>query len=143
MNPLQYIHKYPESAEQILGISYNQFLQVLKAVEIYQREQQVEKELYSILLDRNITPKKSVLSTCEQVCLCLFYLRHLPTFEELGLQFGISMTEASEFFFQWLSILLQLLPVSYLEQLEKSVDDYENVQKLLAEFRLLINPINF
>jgi hypothetical protein len=39
----------------------------------------------------------------EQVCLCLFYLRHLPTFEVLGIQFGVSKTEANDTFHYWLA----------------------------------------
>ncbi len=40
--------------------------------------------------------RKPILSTQAEVGLCLFYLRHLPTFEILGLQFGISKTSAND-----------------------------------------------
>ncbi|MEO3706723.1 helix-turn-helix domain-containing protein [Trichormus azollae] len=52
----------------------------------------------------------------EEVCLCLFYLRKMPTFEVLGLHFGISKTEAKYTFNNWLEILGNLLPASLLEQ---------------------------
>ena len=35
---------------------------------------------------------KGRLEMKEQVCLCLFYWRKMPTFEVLGLHFGISKT---------------------------------------------------
>ena len=49
--------------------------------------------------------RKPILSTQVEVGLCLFYLRHLPTFEILGLQFGISKTSANGIFHYWLRIL--------------------------------------
>jgi hypothetical protein len=41
----------------------------------------------------------------EEVCLCLFYWRKMPTFEVLGLHFSISKTEAKDTFDYWLEIL--------------------------------------
>jgi hypothetical protein len=41
---------------------------------------------------------KGKLEIKEQVCLSLFYLRKMPTFEVLGLHFGICKTEAQETF---------------------------------------------
>jgi hypothetical protein len=40
----------------------------------------------------------------EEVCLCLFYLRQMPTFEVLGLHFGGAKTEANDTFHYWLGI---------------------------------------
>lgn len=74
-----------------------------------------------------------------EIGLCLFYLRHLPTFEILGLQFGISKTSANDIFHYWLEILRELLPASLLEQMKNQVSDYEMVQELLTEFELLVD----
>lgn len=73
------------------------------------------------------------------MCLCLFYLRQLPTFEVLGLQFGVSKTEANDTFHYWLNILRELLPASLLEQVEDQASDYEIVQEILTEFRLIVD----
>jgi hypothetical protein len=39
----------------------------------------------------------------------------MPTFEVLGLYFGISKTEAKDTFYYWLEILENVLPGSLLE----------------------------
>ncbi|WP_430794725.1 transposase family protein [Trichormus azollae] len=43
----------------------------------------------------------------------------MPTFEVLGLHFGISKTEVKDTFHYWLEILGDVLPASVLEQVEK------------------------
>jgi hypothetical protein len=83
--------------------------------------------------------RKPILSTESEIGLCLFYLRHLPTFEILGLQFGISKTSANGIFHYWLRILREILPASLLEQVKNQVSDYEMVQELLTEFELLVD----
>jgi hypothetical protein len=78
-------------------------------------------------------------SSQAEIGLCLFYLRHLPTFEILGLQFGISKTSANDIFHYWLRILREILPASLLEQVKNQTSDYEVVQELLTEFELLVD----
>jgi hypothetical protein len=68
--------------------------------------------------------RKLKLEIKEQVCLCLFYLRKMPTFEVLGLHFGMSKTEAKDTFNYWLEILGNVLPASLLEEVEKHDRDY-------------------
>ncbi|MEO3705316.1 transposase family protein [Trichormus azollae] len=48
----------------------------------------------------------------------------MPTFEILGLHFGMSKTEAENTFHYWLEILGNIVPASHLEQLEKYDRDY-------------------
>jgi hypothetical protein len=67
---------------------------------------------------------KGKLEIKQQVCLSLFYLRKMPTFEVLSLHFGISKTEAKDTFDYWLEILGNVFPPSLLEQLEKHDSDY-------------------
>jgi hypothetical protein len=67
---------------------------------------------------------KGKLDIKEEVCLCLFYVGKMPTFEVLGLHFGISKTEAKDTFHYWLEILGNVLPPSLREQLEKHDRDY-------------------
>ena len=58
---------------------------------------------------------KGKLEIKEQVCLSLFYWRTMPTFEVLGLHFGIWKTEATDTFHYWLEILRDVFPPSLLE----------------------------
>ncbi|MEO3706709.1 DDE transposase family protein [Trichormus azollae] len=48
----------------------------------------------------------------------------MPTFEVLGLHFGISKTEAKDTLNYWLEILGNVVPASLLEQVEKHDSDY-------------------
>lgn len=85
--------------------------------------------------------RKPKLTIPESLCLCLFYLRQLPTFEVLGLQFGVSKTEANDTFHDWLKVIRDLLPASLLEQVEEPASDYEVVQEILTEFQLIVDSM--
>jgi Helix-turn-helix of DDE superfamily endonuclease len=58
-------------------------------------------------------PEKLLLE--EQVLLCLFYLRQMPSFEILGMMFGVSKTEAHVTFHDWRVIIRDILPATLLE----------------------------
>jgi len=77
-NPLHYIHKYPLRTKQILGISYEQFLLLVKQAELRQKEKQAETERQKVRLNASGGGRKSKLTIPEEVCLCLFYLRQMP-----------------------------------------------------------------
>lgn len=83
--------------------------------------------------------KKQKLSLQEQILLTLVYLRHSPTFQLLGLQFGVSETTANDIFHYWLPIISEALPPSLMEQVKKSEGDYEWLQKLLSLLQLIID----
>jgi hypothetical protein len=92
-----------------LGIDYNQFLQLTQQAELKQAQRQAELESQKIRVNAKGGGRKPILSVADEVCLCLFYLRHYPTFEVLGLQFGVSKTEANDSVHYWLKILRILL----------------------------------
>ena len=85
---------------------------------------QAEIESRKIRINQKGEGRKPKLEIKEEVCICLFYLRKMPTFEVLGLHFGISKTEAKDTFHYWLEILGNVLPASLLEQVEKHDTDY-------------------
>lgn len=63
--------------------------------------------------------RKSKLSPESQIILTLTYLRHLTTFQLLGIQFGVSETTANDTFNYLLPLLGELLPPSLLSQVKK------------------------
>ena len=75
----------------------------------------------------------------EEIGLCLFYLRQMPTFEINRIQFEISKTEANDTFHKWLPMLRKLLPASLLEQLENQPQNREMLYELLEEIELLVD----
>lgn len=138
-NPLHYIQQYPKRTKRLLGISHEQFRQLLVQAEARHTQQQAEREKNKVRLNAKGGGCKPKLSLAEEVCLCLFYLRQLPTFEVLGLQFGISKTEANDTFHYWLKLLRELLPASLLEQVAEHRSDYALVVELLSRFRLTVD----
>jgi hypothetical protein len=94
---LNYIQKYPLRTKQILGISYEQFQSLLKAATEEHLTLRVrsrynggnprnallkiknENEKQKVRINSPGGGRKELLSTSEQICLCLFYLRQIPT----------------------------------------------------------------
>ncbi|MCC5633149.1 transposase family protein [Nostoc sphaeroides CHAB 2801] len=56
--------------------------------------------------------RKPKLSVGQKIILTLVYLRHMTTFQLLGIQFGVSESTANDVFNYWLPILRELLPSS-------------------------------
>lgn len=138
-NPINYIHKYPHRSKRILGISYKQFLQLVQQATLRQSQERQRIEQTKKRINVSGGGRKPILSTESEIGLCLFYLRHLPTFEILGLQFGISKTSANDIFHYWLRILQEILPASLLEQVKNQTSDLMVVKELLTEFELLVD----
>lgn len=140
-NPLHYIQQYPHRAKQILGITNDQFENLLAQAEIHHKRIQSEIERNKVRINQKGGGRKPKLEINEEICLCLFYLRQMPTFEVLGLQFGISKTEANDTFHYWLTILRDILPASLLEQVEKHESDKAIALELLKEFQLIVDSM--
>ena len=83
--------------------------------------------------------RKVKLSIEEQILLTLIYLRHLTTFQLLGIQFGVSESTANDTFNYWFPVLQEILPSSLLEQVKKNASDYEIVQEILTEYELIVD----
>lgn len=140
-NPLHYIHKYPLRTKQILGISYDQFLLLVQQAELINQKQLNEVEQNKIRINARGGGRKPKLTSEESICLCLFYLRHLPTFAVLGMQFDVSKTEANSTFHYWIKIFRLILPSSLLEEVENQESDLIIVQELLTEFELIVDSM--
>lgn len=64
--------------------------------------------------------RKVKLSKEDQILLTLTYLRHLTTFQLLGIQFGVSESTANDTFNYWFPVIQDILPSSLLEQVKKT-----------------------
>ena len=111
-NPLYYIHSHPHRTRRILGISHNQFTQQVLQAELRHKKRHLEVESQKKRLNAPGGGRKAKLTIEEQVCLCLFYLRQMPTFEVLGMHFDVSKTEANDAFHYWREIMREILPAS-------------------------------
>ncbi len=80
-NPLDYIEQYPERTKRLLGIDYQQWQQLTKSAIAYEQEQQNILEKNKVRINAQGGGRNPILSKEEEICLCLFYLRQMPTFE--------------------------------------------------------------
>ncbi|MCP6760012.1 MAG: transposase family protein [Fischerella sp. CENA71] len=131
-----YIQKYPLRTKQILGISYEQLQSLINCARQRHQEIKTKQEIRKIRVNAAGGGRPEKLLISEQVCLCLFYLRQMTTFQVLGMLFGISKTEANDTFDYWISILRDILPASLLEQVSNNESDLLFVQEILTNFRL-------
>jgi hypothetical protein len=138
-NPVDYIEKYPERTTSILGINYQQWQKLTIEAIAYNQKQQQKLEKSKIRINATGAGRKAILTPSEEIGLCLFYLRQMPTFEVLGIQFEISKTQANDIFHKWLQILRKLLPASLLEQLKNQPPNRDMLYELLAEIELLVD----
>ncbi|MBW4455837.1 MAG: transposase [Nostoc indistinguendum CM1-VF10] len=136
-----YIEKYPHRTKQILGISYEQLQSLLNCAIKRHQEIKTKQESRKIRINAAGGGRKEKLLISEQICLCLFYLRQMPTFQVLGMLFGVSKTEANDTFHNWIPILRDILPSSLLEQVSNNESDLVFVQEILTNFRLLVDSL--
>lgn len=136
-----YIEKYPHRTKQILGISYEQLQSLFKCAIKRHKEIKTEQSSKKIRINATGGGRPPKLLIPEQVCLCLFYLRQMPTFQVLGMLLGISKTEANDTFHDWIPILRDILPSSLLEQVSNQESDLLFVQEVLTNFRLLVDSL--
>ena len=119
-NILNYIQNNPQETQRLVGVKYEQLEQLIKQAIALHTQKQQEIEADKIRIINKGGGRKVKLSTEEQILLTLVYLRHLTTFQLLGIQFGVSESTANELFNRWFPMLREVLPSSLLEQVKKT-----------------------
>jgi hypothetical protein len=118
---LNYIKNNPQETQRLVGVKYEQLEQLIKQAIAIDAEKRQEREAQKIRIIKKGGGRKVKLSNENQILLTLTYLRHLITFQLLGIQFGVSESTANDTFNYWLPILQELLPSSLLEQVKKTL----------------------
>lgn len=136
---LDYIKNNPQETQRLVGLKYDQLEQLINQASILHTKKQEDIEAQKVRIINKGGGRKVKLSTEEQVLLTLIYLRHLTTFQLLGIQFGVSESTANDTFNYWFPLLQELLPSSLLEQVKKNESDYEIVQEILTEYELIVD----
>lgn len=117
---LDYIHKNPQEAQRLVGLKYEHLKKLITQAEKLHNQKQFHVESKKKRIIQKGGGRKPKLSVPEQILLTLVYLRHLTTFQLLGIQFGVSETTANDLFNYWFPLLGELLPSSMLEQVKKT-----------------------
>jgi hypothetical protein len=136
---LDTLEKKPKEAKRLLGISYEQFNKLVCLVKQLHQEQIEFKETQKIRIIGAGGGNRPKLAVEDQILLTIIYLRHNPTFQMLGIQFGVSESTAHYTFHYWQSILEQALPPSILEQVKKCPSEEEWIKEIIASLELIVD----
>ncbi|MHC5718402.1 MAG: helix-turn-helix domain-containing protein [Nostoc sp.] len=117
---LSYIQNNPQEMQRLVGVKYEQLEQLIKQAVALHTQKQQDIEAKKIRIINKGGGRKVKLSNEEQIILTLIYLRHLTTFQLLGIQFGVSESTANDTFNYWFPLLQEVLPSSLLEQVKKT-----------------------
>lgn len=135
----EYIEKHPSETQRLVGLNYNQLMELISQAERLYNQKQLAVEPKKTRIIKAGGGRRPKLSLSDQVLLTLVYLHHLPTFQMLGVQFGVSESAAHYIFHNWLKILRELLPSSLVEQVKKNTDKWEWVEEILSQFDLIVD----
>jgi len=138
-NIIEYLNNNPEESQRLVGIEHQQLNQLIeKAINLHkQKKALAESNQVRIIKSGGGRPPKLTLES--EIILTLIYLRHLTTFQLLGIQFGVSETTANDKFNYWLPILGEILPPSLISQVKKNSSDREIVKEILTEVELIVD----
>lgn len=136
---LNHIEQNPKKTKRLIGLEYEQLQQLIQNAERLHHEKQELLESKKVRIIAGGGGRKPKLSLKEQIILTLVYLRHLTTFELLGIQFGVSESTANDTFNYWLPILRELLPSSLIEQVKKNESDLTVVKEILTDYELIVD----
>jgi hypothetical protein len=135
---LKYIEQHPQEAVRLIGLSYEQFKQVVAQAELQHAHQLAEQEKTKIRLNNQGGGRQRQLSVTEEILLTLIYLRHCLTFQLVGVQFGVSESKAHSTFHYWILMLRELLPASLIEQVERHTSHPQGLQEILEHLEQLV-----
>lgn len=136
---LEYIYNHPKETKRIIGITYEQLIKLIENAKQIEQEKKRLSDLTEKRLIKAGGGRKRNLSQEEEIILTLYYLHHLPTFQVLGINFGVSESTANNIFHFMINILKELLPASLLEQVKKNESELECVKEILTELELIVD----
>lgn len=107
---LEYIHNHPQETKRIIGITYEQLIKLIDNAQTIDNQKKQENARRQKTLIKPGGGRKKKLTLAEEVLLTLYYLHHVPTFQLLGINFGVCESTANDIFHYWINILRELLP---------------------------------
>ena len=84
-----YIQKHPSEAQRLMGLYYAQLMELISQAERLHDRKQLAAEQKKTRIIKAGGGRQPKLSLRDQVLLMLIYLYRLPTFQMLGVQFGV------------------------------------------------------
>lgn len=108
---LNHIEEHHKETQRLIGRQYEQLQQLIQNAERLHHEKQALLELNKVIILAGGVGRKPKLSIPEQIILTLVYLRHMTTFQLLGIQFGVSESTANDTFNYWLPRLARIATI--------------------------------
>jgi len=99
----EYLEKHPSETQRLLGMDYDLLMGLITQAENLYDRQKIERELQKTRIIKPGSGRPPKLTLADQILLTLVYLHHLPTFQILGVQFGIGESTAN-----YIAILYEL-----------------------------------
>ncbi len=97
-NLLEYLCHHPRETKRIIGVTDKQFIKLIEnAQKLEEKKRQAITSQETRLIKAGGGRKKS-LKVEEEIILTLYYLRHLPRFQILGIYFDVSESTANNIF---------------------------------------------
>ena len=111
-NPLEYIRQHPKLAKQLIGLNLPELEKLIKqavseaapSANALEKQKKKEVEKNKIRVNKKGAGRSKNLLADVEIYLTLFYLRHLPIFEVLGMMFKVCKATAKNIFHYWLPI---------------------------------------
>jgi hypothetical protein len=138
-NLFHYIQASPHRSRSLLGIEYESLSQLMTYLKQIEAEFQAEQNAGKIRVNAPGAGRPASLNRDTEILLCLYYLRHYPTFEILGLTFEVSTSQAHAVVQHWLPLLRRALPASLCEELGDCEAAWSVVTEMLNEWELIVD----
>lgn len=138
-NPYQHIKDNPHHCKRLFGIPYDDWCELIKLMVADQAATKTAAEQRKRRINAPGGGCPPRLTPAEQVSLCLFYLRQHPTFQVLGLLYGVSESSAHALYHAWMPVLRPALPSSWLEEVAADPERLAQRQQILADYELLVD----
>ena len=136
---LKYIQAHPKETKRLIGINFQQFNLLVERARLAEERLQLELEEEKVRINAKGAGSRQKLSISDQILLTLDYLRQFDTFQSLGVKFEVCESTAHNIFHKWLPILVNLLPASLLEQVNKKPGELEWVREALSSYELIVD----
>jgi hypothetical protein len=94
----EYIEQHPSETQRLLGIDYDQLIELITNAEHLYARHKRHQENQKIRIIKPGSGRPHKLTIVDQFFLTLLYLHHLPTFQIFGVQFGIGESTANYIF---------------------------------------------
>ncbi len=134
-----YIQTHPQETKRLLGINYEQLLELIEYLKLLEKQENEQGEKKKIRLNKSGGGRDEKISKEEQIILTLVYLRHHLNFQLLALMFKVSESTANNIFHKWQKLLELGLPSSLLEQVKKCGENLEKLLKILSDHELIVD----